>query len=1438
MIYFYKYDRSIAKLIGIIFFVFCGYLAAFSQPIETPEKYRSHPEYGKTKLLNPFMQNSVELIHERTSHSRLFMNAYGSYTIAKSDMPLHYIDAEGWWRTIDLVFETQTDNPFLHELKHLPVPMSFNSKTLEINAALKNNNLLTFGKNISLIQYDSQGNILSHIEKSDYYAEVNTASTDVVVTKIFDGIDLIIDFGFNRIKTNFIILCTDFVLNETETVVFRDIVEVPSDWVLHYDTLSGVFRDNKWHGNLILHNEKEGLPTGFVQPVFTDASNNRDFSTLEGAFKLEKIDENKYHVDIIVPSWWLKDNARVFPIIIDPIVVFEDTFVMNSCFHPTYQQSTLSVNVPVGDFISNTYLLWEFEAVDGSGAWTEDQRSYVTSTNGQTAVFSGVGQTHGTQTYQLNTSIANGASIGSVDFTFHASRVWGGSGCNTTFNFIKRRYIEVTHDTLTSGSSGHPLINEYSCSNRSMSDNFGNYEDWVELYNPTAGVINLTGYYLSDNPNNPLKWRFPGGIIQPFGHLTVICSGRDSLTGAIPHTNFRLTQLKPESILLSDTAGNLLEEYTLFVTQNGHSYGRIADGDSIWGIFTSPTQGAINTNAFAAYTETPILSPGPGFYSAPVTLSMSTNEPNAEIRYTTNGSIPTSSSTLYTGPVTISNTSVIRARTFSNNPQVLPGFIETNSYFINENHTLPIFSFSGNHLNTLFGGSQITTIGAFEFFDEHGNFIDASVGDFDKHGNDSWSYPQRGVDFVARDEYGYNNQLTHKFFATSDRTKFQRLMVKAAANDNYPFESGGAHIRDSYIQSLSQLIGLDLDERSSTSCILYVNGQYWGVYDLREKVDDTDFTDYYYGQDRKYKGSEEYIQFLKTWGATQAKYGEQRAIQDWAHLRNFIANNNMGDSTNFAYVENLLNMESFIDYFVFNSFVVSRDWLNYNTGWWRGLDSSGSALKWRYILWDMEGALGHFHNYTGLPNVSATAPPCQVENITVGNGHAQSLKKLINENPNVRQHYVTRYADLLNTHLSCAHMIHVFDSMVNVIAPEMPRQVARWGGNMTTWQNNVQNVRNFINQRCTYLIQGLSSCYSLNGPYNVHIKVEPPLTGTVKMNSVWLPSYPFDAFIFGGIETKLVAQGLGPYQFSHWEIPQHTVLPNINAPEVVLNVSQTDTVIAHFHNPGLHGKQLLYYWHFNELETPQHVVAIDADYKLLQGTNPQMVYTDIGASDMDVYNTGSDINLQLFEDAGKAARVRNPSFGRSLLFNMPTSGYGQILFEYAVHRSAQGMLNNIISYSTDGINFIQTGLSQNTFSISEDYSLITVDFSGIHNVNNNPDFHVMISFEGNHNQVNGNNRFDNITLKGKLFTKIDNDAKDLIVDFEVYPNPFKNTFTIIAGEPIEALIIYDLLGNNIYNEKVNNRNSHTLYLSNISKGMYFIDIKTANGQGRKKIIKN
>src|SRR5690606_13722102 len=368
-----------------------------------------------------------------------------------------------------------------------------------------------------------------------------------------------------------------------------------------------------------------------------------------------------------------------------------------------------------------------------------------------------------------------------------------------------------------------------------------------------------------------------------------------------------------EGAVLSDPAGTIIDSYLLLTpNQTYHSRGRTTDGASSWSIFTTPTPGAANANAREEYPEVSIDTE-PGFYNGSVTVSITGSTALNDIHYTTDGSTPTAASPLYTAPININTTTVLRARAISNAPNTPPGFIVTNTYFVNVSHDISVVSISGDQIEVLVNGSQIEPIGNFELFDKNGVFLTETGGDFNEHGNDSWAYDQRGVDYITQDEFGYGNELNYPIFQGKDRDGYQRLIMKAAASDNYPFEDGGAHIRDGFVQSLSQVADLRLDERSYEPCVMYVNGQYWGLYEMREKVDDVDFTDHYYDQGR---GD---VDFIKTWGGTWEEYGSG---DDWDDLRDFILGNDMTDQANYDYVKGLYNTGSLIDYFILNSYTV------------------------------------------------------------------------------------------------------------------------------------------------------------------------------------------------------------------------------------------------------------------------------------------------------------------------------------------------------------------------------------------------------------------------------------------------------------------------------------------------------------------------------------
>ena len=690
------------------------------------------------------------------------------------------------------------------------------------------------------------------------------------------------------------------------------------------------------------------------------------------------------------------------------------------------------------------------------------------------------------------------------------------------------------------------VINEYSAANYDgFNDNYGESEDWFELYNASLFPINLNGYYVSDKNNNLTKWQFTSDVnINPNEHIVIYCSGRNEINGGGIHTNFKLHQTKGnEWIILTDPDGTTIID-SVFVKPclTNSSRGRLNYSDNSKGVFINPSPANINIGGFVEYATKPSFSPIPGIYANATNVTIST-DPSLTIFYTTDGSLPDNTDNQYNGPISINNTTVLKAVAYSSDPDILPSFMEFGTYFIGVSHTVKILSISGRESDNpnnpelyelIAGGIQIEPNGTFELYNQDGSLFDKARGEFNEHGNDSWAYQQRGFDYITRDQFGYNYAIKGEVFNDIDRDRFQRFIVKCAANDNYPFSYGssGAHIRDAYVQSLSQVAKLRLDERSHESCVMYLNGEYWGVYELREKVDDLDFTDKYYDQDS--------VAFLKTWGGTWVDVltdGQNpNDVENlWDDIRNYITTNDMSIQANYEYVKDRYNVGSLIDYFILNSYIVNSDWLNWNTAWWRGLKEDGDKKKWRYALWDMDNTFDHGANYTGIPNDGPDADPCDPESLgnIGGQGHIPIWNALI-ENEEFFDNYINRWSNLSNSYLSCEFMIAHLDSLIGIIEPEMQDQIDTWGGTYNEWMDNVNDMKEFMNDRCTFLNAAIVDCYDVEGPFNVNVVIDG--IGEVDFNNFFdvnESNTPLNGEFFGGINIDFsVTSG----NFSYYEI--------------------------------------------------------------------------------------------------------------------------------------------------------------------------------------------------------------------------------------------------------------------------------------------------------------
>ena len=230
--------------------------------------------------------------------------------------------------------------------------------------------------------------------------------------------------------------------------------------------------------------------------------------------------------------------------------------------------------------------------------------------------------------------------------------------------------------------------------------------DWIELYNGSQETVDLTGWYLSDSDNEPLKYQISGVTIEAGGYAVIEATSHVSRQAEGVAT-FGISP-SGETLVLSDVNGVRVDTFQTGVLAEGITSGRIAGDASVARVFFStPTRGKANGDAqLSGYASQPVFSETGLYQSGPFTLTITCAMPDAVIRYTVDGSEPTESDALYDGPLTISENMVVRAAAFA--PGKLRSEVTTFTYLFVEPHTLPVVSLCGDpkNISTVYAVTQ------------------------------------------------------------------------------------------------------------------------------------------------------------------------------------------------------------------------------------------------------------------------------------------------------------------------------------------------------------------------------------------------------------------------------------------------------------------------------------------------------------------------------------------------------------------------------------------------------------------------------------------------------------------------------------------------------------------------------------------------------------
>jgi hypothetical protein len=684
---------------------------------------------------------------------------------------------------------------------------------------------------------------------------------------------------------------------------------------------------------------------------------------------------------------------------------------------------------------------------------------------------------------------------------------------------------------ITSTATAQVVLNEICPANADIiyDPNFYNYVPWVELHNTSSASVNIGGYYLSDNESDPLKWRIPSGTtITANGYLLFWCD--DMNTGR--HTNFSLDS-EGEAVVLSNGSGLLLDKIAYPKQLTNISYGRVTNGTGTWAYLSVPTSGGANNSTSASQQLTrPDFSVPGGRYSATVQVSLSHNNPAAEIHYTTDGSEPTLNAAKFSVAIPVSETQTLKAKAFLNG--FLPGETETQTYFINEhafslpvvsistrpdylyNNTIGIYVEGTNGVPGYCNGNAVNWSqdwdrhAVFEYYDANGTRLFNQSVDIRIGGNCSRNQPQKSLAIKARDKYG-SNIMNFKFFDNKSVNQFGGLMLRNSGND-----FNVTMFRDAFMQALP--VGqMDVDYMEYQPAILYLNGQYMGIQNIREKID-ADFMESNYNVDK------DDLDLIETWDDNAL----EGSASGYMNYKAALAGMNRSTPEAYAHIDQHIDIQEYINYFVAEIYFANTDWPGNNMKFWRDASVNG---KFRWILWDTD--FGFYLVGDPLhPTLSfATAtdgpgwpnPPWSTEHF-----------RMVLENPIFRARFIQTMNTALNTTFHPDRVIGIINQFQSRIAAEMPYHKQRWWGDMNNWNYEVQRLRDFATARNTYMRQHMAEFFGLNGTVNLSTEVKQG-EGTFRMNEVTAEGNTSQSY-FKNLPVRIEPVPAPGYAFKEWRI--------------------------------------------------------------------------------------------------------------------------------------------------------------------------------------------------------------------------------------------------------------------------------------------------------------
>ncbi|MGB0929658.1 MAG: CotH kinase family protein [Chitinophagales bacterium] len=645
-----------------------------------------------------------------------------------------------------------------------------------------------------------------------------------------------------------------------------------------------------------------------------------------------------------------------------------------------------------------------------------------------------------------------------------------------------------------------------------------------------------------------------------------------SFARATLHTNFKISA-QGETLYLFDSDKNLVDSIVVKNLPPDVSYGLPIDTSEPH-YFETPTPGLPNTNtSYIGVNQANIEFSHLGGETESLNLTLSGVSPSSQIRYTLDATIPNENSPVYASPISINASTVVRARVFRQ--EHIPSPTQTHTYLVNRTHDLPIISLVTEPHNFFDNDTGIYVLGdAYEADLPHfgANFwedwerpihcslyeVDGTLGlAFDGgtkiFGGWSRAQDQRPLSIFARNKYGLG-EIDYPIFPQLDYTTFQSFVLRTSGNDWIK-----TMLRDAVLTGLMK--GSGLDYQAYRPVATYLNGQYWGLYNIREKISEHFLA-------AKHGVHPDDIDLLEF--NAQTIHGNN---QEYLELIDFVESNSLVSAENYQFVADRIDIENFITYQTAQIYFDNTDWPGNNIKYWKA-----KGGKWRWILFDTDFGFGTWNSSDYQNNTLAFA----LESNGPGWPNppwATLLLRKLSQNTGFRNLLVNRFADQLNSRFLANKIVEHIDTLTAPIISELPAHFARWMGNMEYWESQISKMKDFGLQRPTWLRQFIRDEFNLPTNHILTLQNNDTSKGYIQLNSLTIKENTWEGVYFEDAPIQVTAIPKKGYVFSHWtgaNVP--------NDAHITVNMKNAMTLEPHFEVGEIEGEIVINEINYNSSE--------------------------------------------------------------------------------------------------------------------------------------------------------------------------------------------------------------------------------------------------------------